>query len=176
MSSSFLPLSPSNPLQRYLYLYHHNRNSLHQIASTLLNQTNDHFIYLMAYNQYFTQPIIPSFLKDFLPFTWLPGHHPILDVLSHCFLASFANSCISLRLLNIGVPKMGFACVLSHFSHVWLCNTMDCSLLHSSVHEILQARILEWVAMPSSREYSQPWDQTHGRFFTTSGTSEYDFV
>ena len=90
-----------------------------QIASTLLNQTNDHFIYLVAYHQYFTQPVIPSFLKDFLPFTWLPGHHPLLDVLlSHCFLASFANSCISLRLLNTGVPKMGFACVLSRFSHV----------------------------------------------------------
>ena len=32
-----------------------------------------------------------------------------------------------------------------------LCNPMD-----SSVHGILQARILEWVAMPSSRESSQP--------------------
>ena len=32
-----------------------------------------------------------------------------------------------------------------------LCNPMDYSLLGSSVHGILQARILEWVAMPSSR-------------------------
>ena len=31
----------------------------------------------------------------------------------------------------------------------------------SSVHGILQARILEWVAMPSSRGSSQPKDQTH---------------
>ena len=29
-----------------------------------------------------------------------------------------------------------------------LCNSMDCSPPGSSVHEILQARILEWVAMP----------------------------
>ena len=29
-----------------------------------------------------------------------------------------------------------------------LCDAMDCSLPGSSVHEILQARILEWVAMP----------------------------
>ena len=43
------------------------------------------------------------------------------------------------------------ACVLSHFSHVLLCNAMDCSPPISSVHGILQARILEWVAMPSSR-------------------------
>ena len=32
-----------------------------------------------------------------------------------------------------------------------LCDTMDCSPPGSSVHGILQARILEWVAMPSSR-------------------------
>ena len=41
-----------------------------------------------------------------------------------------------------------------------LCNPMDCSPPGSSVHGILQARILEWVAMPSSRGYSQPRDQT----------------
>ena len=28
-----------------------------------------------------------------------------------------------------------------------LCDPMDCSLLGSSVHEILQARILEWLVM-----------------------------
>ena len=32
-----------------------------------------------------------------------------------------------------------------------LCNLMDCSSPASSVHGILQIRILEWVAMPSSR-------------------------
>ena len=41
----------------------------------------------------------------------------------------------------------------------------------SSVHGILQGRILEWVAVPSSRGSSQPRDQTQvsciaGRFFT----------
>ena len=45
------------------------------------------------------------------------------------------------------------ACSLSR---VWLCDPMDCSPPGSSVHGILQARILEWVAMPSSRESSQP--------------------
>ena len=43
-------------------------------------------------------------------------------------------------------------CVQSRFSLVRLfCNPMDCSLPGSSVHGILQARILEWVAMLSSR-------------------------
>ena len=41
------------------------------------------------------------------------------------------------------------------------CDPMDCSLPGSSVHGISQARILEWVAMPSSRGFSQPRDQTH---------------
>ena len=41
-----------------------------------------------------------------------------------------------------------------------LCNPMDCSPPGSSVHGILQARILEWVAMPSSRRSSQPRDRT----------------
>ena len=37
-----------------------------------------------------------------------------------------------------------------------LCNPMDCSPLGSSVHGILQARILEWVAISSSRGSSKP--------------------
>ena len=41
-----------------------------------------------------------------------------------------------------------------------LCNRMDCSLPGSTVHGILQARILKWVAMPSSRGSFQPRDPT----------------
>ena len=44
-----------------------------------------------------------------------------------------------------------FACMLSHFIHVQLCNLMNFSPPAFSVHGILQARILGWVAMPSSR-------------------------
>ena len=42
-----------------------------------------------------------------------------------------------------------------------LSNTMNCSPPGSSVHGILQARILEWVALLSSRGSSQPRDQTY---------------
>ena len=42
-----------------------------------------------------------------------------------------------------------------------VCNPMDCSPPGSSVHGILQARILVWDAMPSSRESSRIRDQTH---------------
>ena len=58
-----------------------------------------------------------------------------------------------------------------------LCDPMDCSPPGSSVHGILQARILEGVAIPFSRESFQPWDQTWffhtaGRFFTDWATRE----
>ena len=58
-----------------------------------------------------------------------------------------------------------------------LCNPTDCSPPGSSVHGILQARMLEWVAMPSSRGSSQPRDRTQiscivGRFFTIQTTKE----
>ena len=68
----------------------------------------------------------------------------------------------------------------SHFSYVWLCDPTDCSPPGSSIHGILQARILEQAAMPSSRGSSRPRDQTWspvspafaGGFFTTSATWE----
>ena len=41
-----------------------------------------------------------------------------------------------------------------------LYNPMDCSPPDSSVHGILQAKILEWIAL-FSRESSQPQDRTH---------------
>ena len=41
-----------------------------------------------------------------------------------------------------------------------LCNPMNCSLPGASVYEILQARILEWVAIPFSRGSPHPRDQT----------------
>ena len=60
------------------------------------------------------------------------------------------------------------------------CNPMGYSLPGSSVHGIFQARILEWVAISSSRGSSRTRDQTQflaspaltGGFFITSTTWE----
>ena len=41
-----------------------------------------------------------------------------------------------------------------------LCNPVDYSLLGFSVHGVLQARIMEWVAISFSRGSSPPRDQT----------------
>ena len=74
-----------------------------------------------------------------------------------------------------------YVCMLNHLE---LCLTlwdpMVCSPPGSSVHGILQARILEWVAIPSSRGSSWPRDQAvsltsqalAGGFFTASATWE----
>ena len=45
-------------------------------------------------------------------------------------------------------------------SHPTLCSPVDCSQPGSSAHGIFQARILEWVAISSSRESSQSRNQT----------------
>ena len=62
----------------------------------------------------------------------------------------------------------------THGIQVTYCNPMDCSLPGSSVCGIFMARILEWVAISSSRGSSWPRNQTHvpcisciaGGFFT----------
>ena len=59
-----------------------------------------------------------------------------------------------------------------------LCNPMDYSPLGSSVHGILQARILEWVPFPSPGDLPDPGIEPSslmspalaGRFFSTSAT------
>ena len=78
--------------------------------------------------------------------------------------------------------KFQFACmgVKSFKSCPTLCDPMGCSPPGSSVHGILQARILEWVAMPSSRGSSRPRIELvslmspalTGGFFTTSAIWE----
>ena len=52
-------------------------------------------------------------------------------------------------------------CMLSCIYCAQLYDPMHCSPTGSSFHGILQARILEWVAMPSSRGFSWPRDRTH---------------
>ena len=52
--------------------------------------------------------------------------------------------------------RLACACLLGCFSCIQLCDPVDCSSPGSLVHGILQARILEWVAMPYSRGSASP--------------------
>ena len=76
-----------------------------------------------------------------------------------------------LSMTQLEFQKLGYMHAKSLQSRSTLCDPKDCSPPGSSVHGILQARILEWLAMPSFRGSSGPRDPTRisciaGGFFT----------
>ena len=76
----------------------------------------------------------------------------------------------------LGVNLCAVLCLITQ-SCLALCDPMDCSPVAHLSMGILQARILEWVAMPSSRGSPQPRDRTQvsciaGGFFTIWATRE----
>ena len=90
--------------------------------------------------------------------------------LEKCLFQSFAHFIIRFWFLLGCSSLCVHACVLNCFSRVQLCNPVDWGLPGSSVHGILQARTLEWVAMPSSRGSSQPRDQTYFCYVSCIGS------
>ena len=127
---------------------------------------------------------------QFLPFNWsvrplwfnviigMIGLYPpsCLFFLSHLFLVKWLNyiylftiylymSCLFLPLFFLlSLLSFGYIVVMCVGSVTQscptLCNSMDCSLLASSVYGIFQARKLEWVAISFSRGSSWPRDPT----------------
>ena len=73
---------------------------------------------------------------------------------------------------SIRLPRVNSISVLITQSCPTLCNPVDCHSPGSSVHGILQARILEWVAMSSSRGSSRPRDGTQVSWTAASLPSE----
>ena len=97
-----------------------------------------------------------SFLKSF--FSWIMGHCTTVLIFP-CLGGHLFSSFLCYNLLF-------HACAQSYLI---LCDPMDCSPSGSSVHGIFQARILEWVAISSSRGSSQPRDQTHISYVSCIG-------
>ena len=102
-----------------------------------------------------------------IPFSRLhpPGAGPLSLYLEN--LCSFFRPCFSKCGFQTGntsawSPYTGrvsgpiLCCAKSLQSCLTLCDPIDCSLPGSSVHGILQARALEWAAMPSSSGSSHP--------------------
>ena len=116
------------------------------------------FMYWRApgFDQNILSVYTPS-LSDFYINSWLKNIY-MLKVPTFVFPAPLPlKACTHAKLLQ---------------SCLTLCSPVDCSLPGSSVHGILQARMLEWVAMPSSRGSSWPGDWTciscvAGGFFIT---------
>ena len=91
---------------------------------------------------------------------------PTTVVFHPIFLLS--NGTLSSNKIKHGGGMHHTAPINTWFVHAQLCPTLcdptDCSLPGSSVHGIIQARILEWVAMPSSKGSSGLRDQTQCLF------------
>ena len=116
-------------------------------------------------------------LTLFLFFVWVLASLPDFLFLAQfkCFLVLGQKAITKLlllsRLFGNTLKKV------KSLSRVWLCNPMDCSLPGSSLHGILQARVLEWVAISFSRGSSQLRDRTRvshipGRHFNLWATRE----
>ena len=87
-----------------------------------------------------------------------------MHLLWRCFLILFSFSPSQLHPLNPCVlcAKLLQLCLT-------FCNPTDCNPPGSSVHGISQARILEWVAMPTSRGSPRPRDSSHVSYVSCIG-------
>ena len=103
-------------------------------------------------------------------------------ILSQMLAECFFICCLSSMMMMMMTMMMMMCvcmcvCVLAAQLCLTLCEPMNCSLPGSSVHGILQARTLEWIAIPFFRGSSPPRDRTQvsciaGRFFTVWATRE----
>ena len=119
----------------------------------------------------------------FYPVHFTPGHQPAFEL---CPVFRFQGWGLHLSFLPFyfhqTVDSAWPMKLLVAQSCPTSCDPMDCSLPGSSVHGILQARMLEWVAIPFSRGSSWPRDWTWiscviaGRFFTVWATREAHLV
>ena len=108
---------------------------------------------------------------------WIYTHHRTIQLEVQTFFFSFffntkqAQPCLASEIRRDRAPsgwygrspdiflKDVFVCLVVQFCPT-LSDFMDCSPPGSFIHGILQARILEWVAMPFSRGSSRPRDWT----------------
>ena len=85
------------------------------------------------------------------PFWRSNGLFQTLDISKNAAINSYIYIYIYMPLYIYDSVSLAHMCAKSHQSYLTLCNPMDCSPPGSSAYVILQARILEWVAMSSSR-------------------------
>ena len=104
------------------------------------------------------------------------GERTAIDMLAPCPPGSRWHAEWILRVVQLSLQRscrVGFCslcvCMLSRFSCIRFCDSMDCSPPGFSVCGISQARILQWIAMPSSRGSSRPWDQTRVSCISCTG-------
>ena len=101
-----------------------------------------------------------------------PGYYHVIFIKTNENISNNSKNFSLYFSFGIHIDSVSYSVVLITQSCLtWLCDPMDCSPPGSSVRGILQARILEQIAIPFSRGSSQPRDQIQvfwvaGRFFT----------
>ena len=123
-----------------------------------------------------------SYAGDFQPGAILAPQGTFSNVWRYFWLSPWGvggTQRVELRVANAsfsptmhrGPHSKGCACVSAKSlqSCLTLCDPTDWSPPGSSLHEILQTRVLEWAAMPSSRGSSQPRDRTHVSYVSCIG-------
>ena len=105
--------------------------------------------------------LISKLLNHFFPF-WLNWNFHIFEICDLFISVQLSFLEPHSAMHDIVLPGTCTAGAYQHAKslqlHPTICNPMFCSLPGSSLHGILQARILEWVAIPFSRRSSQPRD------------------
>ena len=103
-------------------------------------------------------PIFPWNFVDFFFFlVWFGATTPTSTIAP--IKMSFYGTRHYCEYLRVLVHLILITCSVSQ-SRLTLCDPLDCSPPGSSVHGILKARILEWVAISSSRGSAWPRDRT----------------
>ena len=123
---------------------------------------------------------LPEFPKPF----WSLWIYPLVAI--NIFVLAILGTMYFWLIISLISIHCNFRCIFGLFKHrgvlvaqscLTLCKPTDCSPPGSSVHGILQSRILEWVAIPFSSGSPQAGDWTQvshiaGRFFTLWATME----
>ena len=109
-----------------------------------------------------------------------PGYYHVIFIKANENISNNSNNFSLYFSFGIHIGSVSYSVVLVTQSYLILCDPMDCSPPGSSVRGILQARILEQIAIPFSRGSSQPRDQIQvfwvaGRFlpFELKGSPLY---
>ena len=82
-----------------------------------------------------------------------------MNLIGNIFVMIYENLCLLIWLINVVfTPSYYFivVCVLISQSRSTVCDSKDCNPPGASLHGILQARILEWVAILFSRDIPDP--------------------
>ena len=95
------------------------------------------------------------------PSFWIPLGFRLHNVDHHCVVIFKRQSQQTPLFFSEGIHKVVLLRTKSLQSCLTLCNPMDCSPPGPTVHGLLRARTVEWVAMPSSKGSSPPRNRTH---------------